>query len=102
MWAACDLAMYIINQKAGVCDTRDFSAKIHLPEMYFKPMEKSFVNTKIYIPLDIYTIALGSKSTINTTKKTTSGASTAVTAAAKRAADNMTLNEVSPRNSHVS
>ncbi|XP_055904486.1 sister chromatid cohesion protein PDS5 homolog B-A [Eupeodes corollae] len=52
MWAICDLSMHIINSKVGVCEGRDFSSTIHLPEMYYKSVT-DFQNHKIYIPMDI-------------------------------------------------
>lgn len=51
MWAICDLAIFTINNKTGVCDTREFKSSIHLPEMYYKSLP-DFHNQKIYIPMD--------------------------------------------------
>uniref|UniRef100_A0A1B0AGA6 Uncharacterized protein n=1 Tax=Glossina pallidipes TaxID=7398 RepID=A0A1B0AGA6_GLOPL len=72
MWAACDLANYIICSKMGSCDllpNKRFLASIQLPSMYFKPPPpnaEGFPNTKIYIPYDTYSLIT---TTLTTTKK---------------------------------
>uniref|UniRef100_A0A0A1XF21 Sister chromatid cohesion protein PDS5 homolog B-B n=2 Tax=Zeugodacus cucurbitae TaxID=28588 RepID=A0A0A1XF21_ZEUCU len=116
MWAACDLALYIINSKIGDGSTssNSFPVQIHLPEMYYKPMDKPGNNTKVYIPLDTYTLAsspisAASKLTSSTTvsapvvkKLTTSAAGSANLTlrlvGEKRTADHLPSNENSPTN----
>ncbi|XP_036333195.1 sister chromatid cohesion protein PDS5 homolog B isoform X1 [Rhagoletis pomonella] len=114
MWAACDLALYIINSKIGdgSSSANSFSVQIQLPEMYYKPLDKPGNDLKVYIPLDTYTLA--SSPISGTTKINTSAAVSTVvkkfgTPAAssttmrlvgeKRAADHLPSNENSPTNS---
>lgn len=101
--------MYIINSKVGNCELNNFSAEIHLPTMYYKSVSADFQNTKIYIPLDIYSIE--SKTATGTSKKgvytimPTTSKTTIRVVGEKRAAatDPMTtLNENSPTNAQVS
>lgn len=120
MWAACDLALYIINSKIGDSSTssNSFPVTIHLPEMYYKPLDKPDNHTKVYIPLDTYTLASGpisaaSKITSSTAvsapvvkKVNTSAASSANLTLRlvgdKRTADHLPSNENSPTNAQVS
>lgn len=63
MWAACDLAHYIIYTKMGVnasemaVNNSVFAVPIQLPSLYYKtvpPNTKGFPNTEIYLPEDTY------------------------------------------------
>ncbi|XP_037953062.1 sister chromatid cohesion protein PDS5 homolog B-B [Teleopsis dalmanni] len=92
LWAACDLAMYIINSKTGHCDSAmntAFSVDIQLPAMFYKPHSTNdFQNQKIYIPLDIYSIG-------TTNSKTKLVSSTHSSIATTRLAENIITDHIS-------
>ncbi|XP_067627164.1 sister chromatid cohesion protein PDS5 homolog B isoform X2 [Eurosta solidaginis] len=103
MYALCDLAFYIINSKIGDGSTssNSFSVQIQLPEMYYKPSGKSGNNTKVYIPLDTYTLASTPISTVAKKIASTAASSTSLTmrlVGEKRPADHLPSNENSPTN----
>ena len=105
MWAACDLAMYIINSKIGICDNDTFSAQIELPAMYYKPPpNENFQNTAVYIPSDMYAIAAPLLPSNKKLPPAGVGAANKANDTAtmrtieKRAADQLDLSEMEPTN----
>ncbi|CAD7088985.1 unnamed protein product [Hermetia illucens] len=61
MWAICDIAMNLINQRATAYDIREFPLDARIPSMYFQAQPETFVNHKIYIPLEMYSQAPAAK-----------------------------------------
>ncbi|XP_046671895.1 sister chromatid cohesion protein PDS5 homolog B isoform X2 [Homalodisca vitripennis] len=68
LWALCDLAMDILNQKTVNFELKDFPSEARISPMYFKKHEDpNFVNTRLYIPPELQVSGNGKKGLNSTT-----------------------------------
>lgn len=66
MWAVCDLAMILLNTKSSTFEMKEFITEARIPTMYFKRHDDPmFVNTRHYLPPEMYQQAMNAKKTVS-------------------------------------